>query len=1360
MLNVLIVCSKVPFRFFFRTYVRTWLNNWPIIAARPLLRPTTDYRTSDRQISEKRREGRDQKRSFGASAAPAPAPVTPEVAETLRLAPLGSSWLLVAHLAGKTRPPARPPARPLAEEMKAPGEDDHSSLDSKGDPRPRSAQEYDSASTGADQQAAGGGGNFQPLFRSTSFLERQAEKLGLDDEVAAQDHVAEQLKEKLERAEKLREDQLKKRSQSNADWLRHVDEVREAVKGRLENEKGMLKTKHHTKLATAQHRRRRSLDHIKQARQHYHHKVERRRSESLDLSQTETLESLNMIEHKLAMAERRRQEMREERRRRSFGRYEEAKLRYEGKVSTSLSAHGCGGGRARMETRQAIIKNRVDRKMRTWGALVIQNWWQAVRSGQRFRGIGLTVEDVDSPGNSPWMSPLPSPCLDVSFAPKARRGVKSPLGVDVEDDAASDGSAPSYPSFAHTDVGPGGRVFYTFHSRDEAARCIQSLFRHSLHTLKVANGLLRASDSIAALSDAVNSMSMASFEEAMDIMRHADLVSHTEHTLRSLRMGREIRQVASGVRSARAFLSCTLVNCYPNSALDDDGALSGEGSGSEELEAEKQRLVEASAVAVEALLALHGAVSLVKSQLPGESRVRSSPSLSPAAMSLLRAAAKQMVKARVNFCRRFDEWKRLDAARLAGEMTSACVDVLLMQLRAERDLHVAAARLGLGDLSAGDSGDAADDEGAALFGTGFAQIKEGTQRQLGRMMAALTRLVGKDEARRRMDDATELAFERLRADELSDDALYGGDLFADERLGMSTGMPDDYVVTRDGDAADDYEDDSGEVGTARPLTAGDLLGNEWLVHEVMISDGTPMNVSLEEALAHDLLRTGNTSVDSEEFWSWAGDAFAEGDYAPLVTLIADLRDKIVGLTPRRKDLAAETAEAMDIELLQQMNAHGVLSIDTFFKVIRFAGERVLELEAPVRNEETSAKLREFADHQSAIELGHKSLDVPLVRQCFEYLFAKADEIHVDILNAHLQFVIPFLKQHGVEYERDRFTEKLDSKECSLDVTHLWLHKAVEDLRKQAEEVVTDPTSKAATKIKEAKDLLEGLQQQRGDSYLRLLRSAMVDHLLGPIVRFSGEQRSISRSTSPSSPGSPSGDTDEDDSGLPVPETLLQDQYRLVVIAAGVEQVAYTAALLAYVRQVLAPLKLVLKHEDEVNILKSLMILFETDDVASADIVAQVVEMTRVIVFKATGATALPKPLSVLLNTKAQTVLSSGDCPVYKLWLKRTLEVVKRILISTTMNESGFQESLREAHLLYYKVIFPPAHSPCLIFLAEMYLLRSFQEFLMERVVRPLIILDRHNEAVFSPFYNEIIPLTLVTTDPVAAEAHEQTMYVD
>lgn len=50
------------------------------------------------------------------------------------------------------------------------------------------------------------------------------------------------------------------------------------------------------------------------------------------------------------------------------------------------------------------------------------------------------------------------------------------------------------------------------------------------------------------------------------------------------------------------------------------------------------------------------------------------------------------------------------------------------------------------------------------------------------------------------------------------------------------------------------------------------------------------------------------------------------DYTPLLGLVAELRDKIIGLTPRRRDLAAETCEAMDVELLEQMMTHGAFDV--------------------------------------------------------------------------------------------------------------------------------------------------------------------------------------------------------------------------------------------------------------------------------------------------------------------------------------------------------------------------------------------------------------------------------------------------
>lgn len=55
---------------------------------------------------------------------------------------------------------------------------------------------------------------------------------------------------------------------------------------------------------------------------------------------------------------------------------------------------------------------------------------------------------------------------------------------------------------------------------------------------------------------------------------------------------------------------------------------------------------------------------------------------------------------------------------------------------------------------------------------------------------------------------------------------------------------------------------------------------------------------------------------------------------------------------------------------------------------------------------------------------------------------------------------------------------------------------------------------------------------------------------------------------------------------------------------------------------------------------------------------------------------------------------------------------------------------------------------------------DYKDFLLERVVRPLVVIERHNEAVFATFYNEIIPLALKTTTPVAMGAHARALDVD
>lgn len=57
-------------------------------------------------------------------------------------------------------------------------------------------------------------------------------------------------------------------------------------------------------------------------------------------------------------------------------------------------------------------------------------------------------------------------------------------------------------------------------------------------------------------------------------------------------------------------------------------------------------------------------------------------------------------------------------------------------------------------------------------------------------------------------------------------------------------------------------------------------------------------------------------------------------------------------------------------------------------MVAFAGERVLELEAPIRNDATKETLAGWGRTQDEVEGGRRRLEPAMVRECFEYLFSK------------------------------------------------------------------------------------------------------------------------------------------------------------------------------------------------------------------------------------------------------------------------------------------------------------------------------------------------------------------------------------
>ena len=68
--------------------------------------------------------------------------------------------------------------------------------------------------------------------------------------------------------------------------------------------------------------------------------------------------------------------------------------------------------------------------------------------------------------------------------------------------------------------------------------------------------------------------------------------------------------------------------------------------------------------------------------------------------------------------------------------------------------------------------------------------------------------------------------------------------------------------------------------------------------------------------------------------------------------------------------------------------------------------------------------------------------VKLLPEVFRVIFERIDETRRDIANAHLEILRPFLAQHGVTYERQKFAERLAAGQASLSNAQAWLRDVI------------------------------------------------------------------------------------------------------------------------------------------------------------------------------------------------------------------------------------------------------------------------------------------------------------------------------
>lgn len=130
-------------------------------------------------------------------------------------------------------------------------------------------------------------------------------------------------------------------------------------------------------------------------------------------------------------------------------------------------------------------------------------------------------------------------------------------------------------------------------------------------------------------------------------------------------------------------------------------------------------------------------------------------------------------------------------------------------------------------------------------------------------------------------------------------------------------------------------------------------------------------------------------------------------------------------------VSKEIAEVFDMEFLQTQIRNKVFDLR---RVVGYAGEKMLQLCAPVRD----AEIRAIAQEGDITAIIFKMLQV-------------LEGMKIDLANFRLQALKPELKKQAVEYEKLKFDHAIRAGAVTLEKTDMWLKKATSELQKVADE---------------------------------------------------------------------------------------------------------------------------------------------------------------------------------------------------------------------------------------------------------------------------------------------------------------------
>ena len=220
------------------------------------------------------------------------------------------------------------------------------------------------------------------------------------------------------------------------------------------------------------------------------------------------------------------------------------------------------------------------------------------------------------------------------------------------------------------------------------------------------------------------------------------------------------------------------------------------------------------------------------------------------------------------------------------------------------------------------------------------------------------------------------------------------------------------------------------VQGAAAIALSDRMTNEQLAHEILFNPAfqlTDRGTCCESEVARRVRESFHKS-----FWeSLIVDLeLSPPCYVRLLRVLIEVRDGLIEVAPPSE--AARAAELLDMQIIKQQADAGVYDWAGCNALVASVAVVIRRAQSPRRDVEAAEKwtvVVQAGEGPKAVCLG------------LEFLLDRVNTLRIDAANTRLRLVSPVIRDHGVDYERGKFQDKISSGALTVERTSAWLKES-------------------------------------------------------------------------------------------------------------------------------------------------------------------------------------------------------------------------------------------------------------------------------------------------------------------------------